>query len=170
MFIATSETARSRTVFLLSACLLSAACGCSARTARSGDSPPSTASQTAQTNSDGTGHDAKHATSSSRTVELVLDYGDGVQKRFTDIGWKESMTVLDVLKSAQEHLHGISFSARGSGETVMVTKLDDVTNQGGATDAKNWIFRINGRMGDESCGIAKVRPGDTVLWKFGPYE
>ena len=80
------------------------------------------------------------------------------------------MTVLDVLKAAQEHSHGISFSVRNSGETAMVTKVDDLTNQKGAPDAKNWIFWINGRMGDESCGIAEVHAGDTVLWKFGPYE
>jgi hypothetical protein len=101
---------------------------------------------------------------------LVIDDGDGVEKRFTDIGWKESMTVLDVLKAAQEHSHGLSFSAHGSGETAMVTKLDDQTNQGGATDAKNWVFRVNGQLGDESCGVTEVRPGDTILWKFGKYE
>lgn len=113
---------------------------------------------------------AKPPASATKAVELVIDYGDGVQKRFTDIGWKESMTVLDVLKAAEKHSHGISIAAHGSGETAMVTKIDDETNQGGATGAKNWIFRINGRLGDESCGVTAVRAGDTVLWKFGAYE
>ena len=79
--------------------------------------------------------------------------------------------MLDTLQAAPKTCsHGISFSAHGSGETAMVTKIDDVANQGPATDSKNWIFRINGRLGDESCGLAKVRPGDTVLWKFEHYE
>lgn len=106
----------------------------------------------------------------TRNVELIIDFGEGVQKRFTDIEWHESMTVLDVLNVAKEHSHGISFSTRGSGETLLVTKLDDLANQGAASGDKNWIFRVNGRLGDESCAIVKVQPGDSVLWKFGAYE
>jgi hypothetical protein len=139
--------------------------GCSGRTGASRDSAPS-----AKAPENGAAAATKPPANSTKTVELVIDFGDGVQKRFADIGWKESMTVLDVLRAAQQHSHGISFSAHGSGETTMVTKIDDETNQEGATGAKNWIFRINGRLGDESCGIAAVRAGDNVLWKFGPYE
>jgi len=155
--------------FWMAACLFSfsATGGCSGQ---SSAPQKSAASATKTTESDKTAAAAKSQGSTSRTVELVLDYGDGAQKRYSDIGWRQSMTVLDVLKAAQEHSHGVSFSARGSGETAMVTKIDDLTNQGGASDAKNWIFRTNGRMGDESCGITEVHPGDTVLWKFGPYE
>ena len=80
------------------------------------------------------------------------------------------MTVYDVLKAAKEHSHGISFSARGSGETLMVNKIDDLANQGRAKTDKNWLFYVNGRMGDESCAAVEVRPGDAVLWKFGKYE
>jgi len=163
------EIARASTVFWLLACLLafSAACGCTGQTGASRDSA---AAPAAATENGATAAAAKSPASATKTVELVIDYGDGVQRHFTDIGWRQSMTVLDVLKAAQQHSHGISFSAHGSSDTAMVTKIDDETNQRGATGAKNWIFRINGRLGDESCGIAEVRPGDTVLWKFGPYE
>jgi hypothetical protein len=161
--------ARAATVLWVQACLLPLATlgGCSGQAG----APAVPAATSAEATGGGkAAADAKLAGAKPHTVELIIDYGDGVQKRFTDIGWRESMTVLDVLKAAQDHSHGISFSARSSGDTAMMTKLDDEKNQGGAADAKNWIFRINGRMGDESCGIAEVRPGDTVLWKFGLYE
>jgi hypothetical protein len=163
------SAARASTAILQAACLLPffVACGCSGHTGASRDSAAAPAKAT---DNGAVAAATKAPASSTKTVELVIDYGDGVQKRFTDIGWKESMTVLDALRAAQQHSHGISFAAHGSGETAIVSKIDDETNQGGATGAKNWIFRINGHLGDESCGIAEVRPGDTVLWKFGAYE
>lgn len=154
----------------IAACLLLVAGGCSGRSGPREDLPARNAKANDQTSTAETGRDAKAVKASLPTVELVIDYGDGAQKRFSGIPWKKSMTVLDVLKAAQEHPHGISFSDRGSGETAMVTKIDDLANQSGGADAKDWIFRINGRLGDESCGIADVRPGDTVLWKFERYE
>jgi hypothetical protein len=106
----------------------------------------------------------------ARTVELVVDYGDGAQKRFSGIAWKESMTVFDVLQAAKNRPHGISLTSRGSGETLIITKIDDLANQGGGQSDNNWIFSVDGHQGDESSGVAKVKPGDRVLWKFGPYE
>ena len=84
-----------------------------------------------------------------RTVELVIDYGDGVQKHFDEIAWKESMTVLDVLQAGSRHSHGITFTSHGTGESLLISKLDDLANQGRTTSDKNWIFRVNGQLGDE---------------------
>lgn len=173
-----------RVLAAIAACITTILLGCSqnaARSAADADTPPAkTASEAISSPADSKPADLKLAdtrpvdnkpnANKPRTIELVIDYGDGVQKRFADIPWRESMTVLDVLQLAKSHSHGISFTSRGSGETLMVTKLDDLSNQGGAASDKNWIFRLNGRLGDESCAIAKVQPGDTVLWKFGAYE
>lgn len=138
-------------------------CGCSDRATAPSRTPAVTSAASAN-------HDPKATDAKPQTVELTIDYGDGSKKRFADIPWHEAMTVLDVLKAAKEHSHGISFSTRGSGEALMVTKIDDLANQWGATNGKNWIFHINGHMGDQSCAVTAVRPGDVVLWKFGPYE
>jgi hypothetical protein len=143
MLDAQSKAAGSAFVIWIAAGMLPVLCGCSAQSAQPGTAPP-VVNARVRANPSGTGNTAK-AASTPRTIELVIDYGDGAQKRFTDIGWRESTTVLDVLQVAEQHAHGLTFSAKGSGETAMVTKLDDLTNQGGATDAKNWVYRINGR-------------------------
>ncbi|HEV2968494.1 MAG TPA: DUF4430 domain-containing protein [Pirellulales bacterium] len=101
-----------------------------------------------------------------KTVRLVIDYGDGAEKRFAGIAWREEMTVLDVLEAAKGNPHGITFSIRGSGEQALLTKLDDLENQKGAAGAKNWIFYVNDRMADKSLGATIVNSGDTILWKF----
>jgi opacity protein-like surface antigen len=101
------------------------------------------------------------------TVKLIVDYGDGVEKHFTALTHKKDMTVLDAVRAAEKHAHGIKTEIRSSGETAFLMKIDDVANEG---SGKNWVFRVNGKLGDRSLGIQKLRPGDTVLWRFQEYE
>lgn len=100
-------------------------------------------------------------------VSLVVDYGDGVSVHFTDLNWREGMTVFDALSAARAHRHGITFSHRGSGSTVMVTKIGDLTNEG---DGKNWMYSVNDKAGDVSAGVRPLKPLDAVLWKFQVYD
>jgi hypothetical protein len=97
---------------------------------------------------------------------LVIDYSDGVQKHFTHIAWKMGLTVQDALRLAQEHPRGIRCEFKGEGGTTLLTRIDDVVNQG---RGNNWLYRVNGKMGEVSCGIRKLDAGDTVLWKFEEY-
>jgi hypothetical protein len=115
-------------------------------------------------------HPTGKTASSARTVELVIDYGDGAEKRFGRIPWHEGLTALDALAAAKNRPHGVTFVARGSGPTAFVTQVDDLQNQGGEANSKNWTFHINDRLVDKSCGLADVRPGDIILWKFGASE
>ena len=100
--------------------------------------------------------------------QLIVDYGDGSQKHFTELPWREGMTVLEATKVAGKHPRGINSSVRSSGSTAFLTKIDDVENEGG--DGRNWVFRVNGELGDRSCGVYKLDSGDTVLWRFQTYE
>jgi hypothetical protein len=109
------------------------------------------------------------AAESTKTVELVIDYGDGVRKMFAALPWHEKMTVRGVLDEAKAHSHGIEYMAHGSGEEAMLTKLDDLENQLGEK-AKDWLYYVNDRQGDKSFDAWEVRPGDVILWKFGVYE
>ncbi|MFM8251467.1 MAG: DUF4430 domain-containing protein [Planctomycetota bacterium] len=101
------------------------------------------------------------------TVELVIDYGDGVQKRFTRLTPTPQMTILDVLQAAQKHPRGIKFEYRGKGETGFLTRIDDVANEG---RGRNWIFRVNNKLGERSFAVEPVRAGDVVSWSFAKYQ
>jgi Domain of unknown function (DUF4430) len=103
----------------------------------------------------------------TRTVEMVIDYGDGVQVRFTALGWKEKMTVLDAVTTAGAHAHGVKATLRGSGATAFVTQFGDLKNEGGGEKSRNWLYSVNNAEGEVSAGAATVKPGDVILWRFG---
>jgi hypothetical protein len=107
------------------------------------------------------------AARAAEVVKLAVDYGDGAEKHFTQIAYKEGMTVLDVVRVAEKHPHGITAEVRSSGATAFLTKIDDVANSG---SGKNWVYRVNGKLGDRSIGIHKLQAGDAVLWRFQEYE
>ena len=78
------------------------------------------------------------------------------------------MSVADALKFAAEHPRGISYKVRGRGATALLLQIDDLENQGGS--GLNWIFRVNGKLGDRSFAVTPLQPGDRVLWKFDEYR
>lgn len=106
--------------------------------------------------------------SAAEHYQLIVDYGDNSQKHFTELPWRDGLTVLEATKIAQKHPRGIQAKSRSSGSTAFLTQIDDVSNEGG--DGRNWVFRVNGELGDRSCGVYKVNAGDTVLWRFQTYE
>src|SRR5262245_64864945 len=79
----------------------------------------------------------------SATVRLVVDYGDGVIKTITDLPWAKGSTVLDVMNAAKDRPHGITFSYSGSGASALLTRIDDVANEGGGGAKKNWQLWVN---------------------------
>lgn len=116
---------------------------------------------------------AAHAQPSSATakqVTLTIDYGDGVEKRFKAIPWREGMTMLDAMKFAQKHPRGIKYRMVGRGKTAMLTSIDDLANRGGRGSKANWIYRVNGKLGTCSFAIRKLKPKDAVQWRFGAYR
>lgn len=106
------------------------------------------------------------AVDETAAVRLIIDYNDGVEKHFPAIAWKSEMTVMDAMLAAKKHPRGISFEHKGKGATALLTKIDDVENEG---RGRNWLYRVNGDPGDRSMGIFELKPGDTVLWKFDKY-
>lgn len=103
-----------------------------------------------------------------KKVLLTVDYGDGVQKKFTSIAWKDKMTILDMLNAVTQHRRGIRFKYRASGSIALLTSIDDLKNEGGK--GKNWIYWVNQKLGERSFAIRSLSAGDHVLWRFGTYE
>ncbi|PHS10704.1 MAG: hypothetical protein COA78_10830 [Blastopirellula sp.] len=110
---------------------------------------------------------AQKPKSSTNTVQIVIDYNDGVEKHFTVIPWKAKMTVLDAMKHAEKHPRGVKLKYRGSGSIAFLTEIDGLKNTG---SGKNWIFRVNGEKAEKSFGAAQLKSGDTVLWRFELYQ
>jgi Domain of unknown function (DUF4430) len=106
------------------------------------------------------------AAAEDNTVRLTVDYGDAVAKIVSDLAWSKGNTVLDAMKAATARSHGISFSYTGSGATAVLTKIDDVQNQGGGAGKKNWQYWVNGASGDRSFATFELQAQDKVLWRF----
>ena len=104
------------------------------------------------------------------TVALHIDYGNGVEKHFLTLSWHKEMTVLDVFREAARQTPGIGFSYRGQTKMAMLTEIDGLKNEGGQTNARNWIYRVNGQKADKSFAVYRLQPSDVVLWTFGAYE
>ncbi len=103
----------------------------------------------------------------TKSVEMVIDYGDGVQVRFTALPWHEKMTGLDAITAASAHPHGVKFVWRGAGSTAFVTQIGDQKNEGGGKESRNWLFSLGGKESEVGIGDATLRPGDVILWRFG---
>ncbi len=104
----------------------------------------------------------------SKSVKVTIDYGDGVEKRFTAIPWQDPMTVWDAMRLAAKHPRGIKFEHRGKGATALLTQIDDLKNEGGGK--RNWVYRVNEKLADRSLGILEIKAGDTILWRFEKYR
>lgn len=101
------------------------------------------------------------------TVCLVFDYADGAQKVLSKVPWKPKMTLGQAMEFAAAHKHGVKIKRRGNGTTGFIEKIDDLENRG--AKGPNWVFRVNGKLGDRSYAVTSLKPGDTVLWKFDTY-
>jgi hypothetical protein len=106
------------------------------------------------------------AGSAEQTVRLIVDYGDGAAKTVANLPWAKGNTVLDAMKEATSRPHGISFSYTGAGDDAMLTKIDDVQNQGGGAGKKNWQYWVNGNSGDRSFATFELQAQDFVVWRF----
>jgi hypothetical protein len=111
---------------------------------------------------------AKLAAKGEPAVELAIDYGDGMEKRFKRIPHAEGMTVRDALAFAGKHPRGIKFESTGSGAAALLTQIDELANEGGG-EGKNWLFRVNRKLASKSFDAYTLAPGDVILWKFEKY-
>lgn len=100
------------------------------------------------------------------TVRLVVDYGDGASKTVSDLAWAKGNTVLDAMKAATARPHGISFSYTGSEAAAVLTRIDDVQNEGGGAGRKNWQYSVNDAYGDRSFATFELQAQDVVVWQF----
>lgn len=111
----------------------------------------------------------KLAAADEPAVELVIDFGDGAEKRFSRIPHEDGMTALAALRFAAKHPRGITLESTGSGSAALVSKIDDLANEAGQ-NGKNWLYRVGGKLADKSCDAYVLAPGDVILWRFEKFE
>ncbi len=104
----------------------------------------------------------------SKTVRLVIDYSDGVEKHFVGLPIEPGWTVFDALQAADGHPHGIELEYKDYGPQVgyMVIRIDDLKNQGGGSEARNWVYRVNDKLATKACNRYELEAGDAVRWTF----
>lgn len=79
--------------------------------------------------------------------------------------WAAGMTVFDAISALSP---SVDVESTGQGEALFVKSIAGQANLGAAGD--NWIYRVNGQLGDRSCGVYELQAGDEVVWSFGKYE
>jgi hypothetical protein len=97
-------------------------------------------------------------------VNLSIDFGGGRRTRFAAIAWHDGMSVADLMNAWPT----VTITQKGSGDSAMVTAIDGIANEG--ADGKNWLYRVNGKFADRSFAVYELKPGDQVLWTFGPRQ
>ena len=100
------------------------------------------------------------------TVQLVIDFDGRRENVSVDVPCSVNSTVFQVLERAR-NMADLEFYNSGTGETTFVRSIDGIENEG--AEGENWIFRVNGKLGDKSCGVFPVQPGDRVEWALGDY-
>lgn len=106
------------------------------------------------------------STESSGTVDLKINFRDREDIQVA-IPCSSDSTVLSIMQRAQ-NIGDLSFTSRSAGETAFLSAIEGVENEGGGGD--NWVFRVNGKLGDRSCGVFPVSPRDEIEWRFGAYD
>lgn len=103
-------------------------------------------------------------------VQLTIDFGDGSQLRFPNLPHSPGMSVVDAMNLTKGLKRPLAYEFKGAGEMTLITSIGDLANEGGGTSARNWQYRVNDKPGTVSAAIAKLNPGDRVLWVFKPYS
>jgi hypothetical protein len=76
------------------------------------------------------------------------------------------MTVMDAMNAAKGIHHGFDFAFNGSGNTALLTSIDDVQNQSGGANSRNWQYWVNEQYAQVGFGAQTLKPLDLVYWKF----
>lgn len=106
----------------------------------------------------------------AHSVAVLIDFGDGSQRRFPELAFAPGMSAADAILAAKAHPRGPTVESSGAGETAFVAAIDGVRNQGAGEKARNWQFFVNDDFGRRGAGATILKPGDRVAWVFAVWQ
>ncbi len=120
--------------------------------------------------SEGIGTNQKNASANLAigSVEVKIVFGSDREAIQSEVDCMGDSTVYSVLRAASDKM-GFAVESTGvlKGDKF-ITSIGGVENLAG--DGGNWIYRVNGVLGDKGSGAFAVKPSDKVVWSFGKYE
>ncbi len=100
----------------------------------------------------------------SQPVSLMLDFGDGTVKSWTDRPYVEGETLFDLTaKIVRENNLTIDFDPPGE-YGIFLKSIGD--KKGGEEGGKWWLWWANGKAGEVAADQYRLQPGDVTEWKF----
>lgn len=121
---------------------------------------------------------ANVADTSTRTITLTIDYGNGAQKSFAGIPWQQPDGILEVLKAASSISPGLVYETHGGGFTrggqqpISIASIDGVA----AGQDKQWLVWVNNQLTGskfteeeshpEFMAPLVINPGDVIAFKL----
>ena len=142
---------------------------------------PASAPTAASTQPALAGHVSLNIQQVTNTVALTIDYSNGSQKHFSNIPWKEGMTILDVIEAAKGIPPGATVKYGSSRSGQVIGLVIDGLPQGDAP-AVEWVTRVNAKRFDGRLGTPTsfelvrdreanlVKAGDQVLVTLSDVE
>jgi hypothetical protein len=98
-----------------------------------------------------------------QAVTVAVNFGNGIRTVFPPIAWQPDMSVHDAMRSTFRN--DARFEIKGSDEGAFLESIDGVANEGAG--GRNWVYSVNGKVGDRSFAVYELEPGSEVLWTFG---
>lgn len=102
------------------------------------------------------------------TVQVEIMFGSDRESIQSEVDCMNDSTVFSVLQAASDRAEFVFESTGVLKGDKFITSIGGVKNLAG--DGKNWIYRVNGELGDKGAGVFAVKPQDRVVWSFGKYE
>lgn len=101
--------------------------------------------------------------------KLRLKIVSGEEKQMFEIESSEKLkTVSDLLKHVAEANETFKYKSRGSGRTFFITEINGQKNEGAR--GRNWIYTVNGKLGNKSAGLFEIKAGDEIEWNLKRYR
>ena len=101
-------------------------------------------------------------------MSLEIDFGNGAHRQFHKLPWHAGMTVADLMEIAARYRPGLQVACRGANDSRLLTAIDGISGEG--QGGRNWIFYLGKTRSPQGMSRQDLKPGDTVLWKYEPYE